>query len=777
MKKKIESIKQKNKLIDDVFNVEFYRLSNEDDKQKLNDLLNTQGCITIHDELLGQLEELVKSQNPKTIFTKESLKESAIKYIGNTPFEEYGVWVYYPWSNKLIHLLDEEEFVFVRTNRNQYKITPEEESLLSTKKIGVIGLSVGQSIALTIAMERSCGELRIADFDILELSNLNRIRTGTHNLGVKKTIVVAREIAEIDPYLKVVCFSEGITEENIDNFIVQNGKLDLLVDECDGLVVKILCRQKAKHYGVPVVMDTSDRGMLDVERFDLEPQRSLFHGLIDHLDINDIKKAKTNEEKVPYLLPMLGLETLSTKMKASMLEIEQTITTWPQLASSVALGGGIGADICRRILLNQFHDSGRYFVDLDELISDKNITKEIQEERFILRPSIQLEEMMSIIKKRNNSLIKGQVNLSDNLVKEIVNAATLAPTGANIQPWKFIYHKSSLYMFFDDRYSAGLLDCGNTTSFVGLGAATENLVLKSHELGLKVIIEKDTLNKDSKLIATYKFFEAVNDNIKNKIEPNICDELVATIHNRLTNRNIGKRIPIENERFERLIKITQSVPGADLKIIQDEKILDEIKEVTAVMDRIRVTHKGGHKDFLAEIRWTPEEAKLYSNGVDLLGTVDLTPSELAGWRVLKDWNVVNHLNNWGLGRATEKIQRKSIEGSSAVGLLTMPKFNCDDFYEAGRAFQRIWLLANQDNICVHPASLSTLIFNTFNHGDKNIFPEKMRSEVADMRKKFEKLFSINKSVGEVILFRFFIGGPPKSRSVRYPLDQVLQLIN
>ena len=86
------------------------------------------------------------------------------------------------------------------TNDASRSASPEEKETLSKKKIGIIGLSVGQSIALTIAMERTCGELRIADFDILELSNLNRIRAGLPNLGIAKTIVVAREIAEIDPW-------------------------------------------------------------------------------------------------------------------------------------------------------------------------------------------------------------------------------------------------------------------------------------------------------------------------------------------------------------------------------------------------------------------------------------------------------------------------------------------------------------------------------------------------------------------------------------------------
>lgn len=332
-----------------ISNPVFFRLKIEKDQTKLKELLTNNCDIVVFDEILGQVQELVKSKNPKTIYSKSDLTNAAKDHIGNVPYEQYGVWVYYPWAKRLVHILDEEEFVFVRTSRNQYKITPEEKEILSKKIIGVIGLSVGQSVSVTLAMERVCGELRLADFDILELTNLNRIRTGVHNLGIAKVYSVAREIAEIDPFIRVKCFAEGLTEQNMDDFFTADGKLDLLVEESDGFDIKVLCRYKARELRVPVIMEASDKCMIDVERFDLEPNRSILHGLLDHLDIDTLKKLKTNEEKIPYMLDILGLDTASLRLKASMLEIEQTVNTWPQLASAVTMGGGITADISRRI--------------------------------------------------------------------------------------------------------------------------------------------------------------------------------------------------------------------------------------------------------------------------------------------------------------------------------------------------------------------------------------------------------------------------------------------
>ena len=51
-----------------------------------------------------------------------------------------------------------------------------------------------------------------------------------------------------------------------------------------------------------------------------------------------------------------------------MTEIGKTITTWPQLASAVVLGGAITTDITRRILLKQYQNSGRFYVDLEKII-------------------------------------------------------------------------------------------------------------------------------------------------------------------------------------------------------------------------------------------------------------------------------------------------------------------------------------------------------------------------------------------------------------------------
>jgi hypothetical protein len=363
-------------VLSNIYRPLYYITINQNEQEKLNALISSRPGITIFDTIDGQLAELIRLNHPQQRLTKEESAALVTAHVnGNT--NQYGVWVYFPWSDKLVHTLDEEEFAQVRTSRNIYKITPEEITVLKSKKIGIIGLSVGQSIALTLAMERTCGELRLADFDEIELSNMNRIKVNIQDLGLNKAIVAARQIAELDPFINVVCFEKGITLDTIDDFFTAGGNLDVLVEECDGIDIKILARIKAKALQIPVVMDTNDKGMLDVERFDLEPDRPIFHGKVAELEalteteLTSKLNSLTIPEKIGYLGKIIGFENLSVAMQKSVGEMNKTIVGWPQLASAVTLGGAMITDISRKILLNQFTQSGRYFVDFDELFNDE----------------------------------------------------------------------------------------------------------------------------------------------------------------------------------------------------------------------------------------------------------------------------------------------------------------------------------------------------------------------------------------------------------------------
>jgi hypothetical protein len=506
-------------------------------------------------------------------------------------------------------------------------------------------------------MERSFGELRLADFDDLELSNLNRIRTPLHNMGLKKAYAVAREIYELDPYLKLTLFDDGLTESNIDAFFTEGGNLDVLVDECDGLDIKILARYKARDLKIPVVMDTSDRGMLDVERFDLEPDRPLLHGLVGDIDPSKIK-GLTNEQKIPYIIPMIGAEKISPRLKASMMEVEESINTWPQLATSVILGGAVGADVCRRILLDQYHDSGRYYIDLEELVGNK---KQIKLPEIPQKPSpLNIEELKQKVKQLDAE--ENAESVSKEIIDAIITAAGLAPSGGNMQPWKWIVKNNNVYLFHDEHYSFSLLDYNKYGSYVGLGAAIENAELKANELGYAVAINYFPLGKTDDLIAKLTF-------TKGNAEKDVLANFITT---RYTNREKGEYEPINPTEIEQIEKAIKSIENADITFITDREKINKVGNVVASADKVRMMHERGHHDtFVGEMRWNAEEVERTRDGIDI-ETVGVSAGEAAGFAMAKDYRAIKHLKDWDKGAAFEKLTKKvasaivSLSGSRII---------------------------------------------------------------------------------------------------------------
>ncbi|RZA03807.1 MAG: Rv1355c family protein [Sphingobacteriaceae bacterium] len=737
----------------------FYRLNTDTDKQTFNAFLDGGKVAIIHDEIKGQLQELIKSQNPSIKIKAEDYEALIAAHLNGADINEYGVWVYYPWSRNLVHLLDEDEFVEVRTNRNQYKITRQEQEFLKQKKIGIVGLSVGQSIALTIAMERICGEIRLADFDIAELSNLNRLRTGLHNMGINKTIIAAREILEIDPYIKIKLFHEGLNHKNMDEFFTADGKLDLFIEVCDGLDIKIESRYKARELQIPVVMDTNDKGMLDVERFDLEPNRPVLHGLADGLDPANIKSL-TNEEKIPYILKMVGAETISTRLKASMMEVEQSINTWPQLASSVVLGGALTTDVCRRILLDQYHDSGRYYVDLEDLVKDKKTETDSIPSSYIGPAELTREEMIQTVKGFSGKTTS--VEVPQSIITEIVKAGIMAPSGGNAQPWKFIYNDKGLFIFHDEHFSYSLLDFNHLGSYVAIGAVVENINIKASSLGFGIDVAYFPIESNNKVVAHIVF---------NMAEATAANQFLEKgIAIRVTNRDLFAKQPLPKDFYDSIKGAVKTYEGVELHIVDDEQLMKQLGEILATAEMLRIIHPRGHYDtFTNELRWTPEEIMQKADGVDV-NSLGASIGELAALKVAADSKAIDFIRDLKGGKAFTKAVNKSVASSSALGFITMPEYSELNFLQGGRALERIWIEANLAGVSFQPVAQLVFLIARLKQGNGADLDDYYRNEIGKLEKLFFNLLPelINKQV--VFIFRLSKAGEPKVRSLRRPVE-------
>lgn len=750
------------KKLNNVYKPVFYRISYTEQKNAFEQLLQSKPYIMIHDTMWAQLKELVKSKKPASTLSMDEIEADINMHLSGTPMDDYGVWVYYPWSERLVHILDEEEFKELRTNRNRYKITGEEQTKLYTKKVGVIGLSVGQSVSLTMAMERMFGELRIADFDDLEITNLNRLRSGVHNMGLLKTVLVAREIAEIDPYLKVIPFHEGITDENIEDFLLGGGKLDVLIDECDGVDVKIKCRVAARKHGIPVLMEASDRGTIDIERFDLEPERPILHGAVEHLDISRVKEAKTMEEKLPYILPIVGIETMSTRLKASAVEIGQTISTWPQLASAVTLGGGITADICRRVLLDQLHVSGRWFIDIEDLIGDPKPAQEAK--------SYDIDRLTHSAMKQAVALIPqaevANAVTDNNIISKLVEAAAISPSAGNNQPWKLYFDGRKIYLFDEKERSAAFANFRNMITFFTMGTVLENMELKASELGVGLDVQLFPL----KGTGEYNPIAAITAVSQQGV---VKDELVDYLHTRHTNRKWGKPGHIPAAAMEDMKKSIEGIAGVKMLVSEDDTVIKKMADIAGKSEKLRMFIPQGHSDlFNREIRWDAASAEQTRDGLDIR-TLDLQPKDVVGFRVIKDPKAIELVSGWKAGRALEDMSRNLVATSAAICIFTAPAFTPEHCISIGHALERVWLAAEKHKIALQPMMASILHFTRLNHGGAGDMPADIQKEFGELQAEFIQLFGLTSTHEEpLFLFRLCIADEPQVKSLRLNVDDI-----
>ncbi len=73
-----------------------------------------------------------------------------------------------------------------------------------------------------------------------------------------------------------------VTSGSRRNPSTSSRRRDVDYRECDSLDIKSTVSRVRR--GVPVLMATSDRGLVDVERYDAEPGRPIFHGLLGDID-------------------------------------------------------------------------------------------------------------------------------------------------------------------------------------------------------------------------------------------------------------------------------------------------------------------------------------------------------------------------------------------------------------------------------------------------------------------------------------------------------------
>lgn len=618
-------------------------------------------------------------------------------------------WVYYPWRRTLVAIPGPQTMRLVRLDRNRNKLTRQEQDRLGTLVVGVVGQSVGHAIAHTLALEGVCAELRLADFDRLELANLNRVPAGLFDLGANKAVVTARRIAELDPYLPVTVYPAGVTDEVIDEFM---DGLGVVVEECDSLDIKLAVREAARRHRIPLLMETSDRGLLDVERYDLEPEREPFHGLLGGVGRAEMRGLSTRD-KAPYVIRILDAEGLSTDFAASLVEIDQTLSSWPQLGGDVQLGGATVAAAVRRIGLGRPLPSGRTRVDIQQCLD------------ALAEPVATPDPDWSAVAERRFPTPADLAALPT--AEAVAAAAGLAPSGGNVQPWTMTADGAGLRIELDPDATTGM-DIAYRGSAVAIGAALHNARAAAAALG--VLGEADLVEGPSRLTATLSWGTGADPDLA-RDHPDLLT--------RHTNRRLGTGAAVDSAILDALGQAARDGGGV-LRWVVGPVNLDEAATLLAASDRIRYLTPTLHTEMIGELRWPGDDL---DTGLDLR-TLALAPDELAKIAIGRRADVMARVREFGGGLALGEYSLDRVRTASALVAVCVGGAGAEpglaDYARAGAAVQRVWVEAERRGLAVQPMSPVFL----YAHTDEELEATApgFGSELAQLRERFWKLLAI-----------------------------------
>jgi molybdopterin/thiamine biosynthesis adenylyltransferase len=634
-------------------------------------------------------------------------------------------WVYYPWRRAVVKVLGPRSFRRLRLDRNRNLITAEEQDRLGELRVGVVGLSSGHVIAHTLALQGLCGTLRLADFDELELTNLNRVPASVFDLGVNKAIAAARRIAELDPYLTVDAVPAGLTPAGADAFL---SGLDVVIEECDSLDVKALVREQARARGLAVLMATSDRGLVDVERFDLEPQRPIFHGLLGELDTATLAGLST-AQKVPHVLRLVEAGGLTARAAASIVEVGHILATWPQLAGDVTVGAAAMAEAVRRIGLGEPLSSGRVHLNVSAALDRLSEPEAGAPATFTDEDDVPFEP-------------------SDALVA-VVWAANRAPSGGNVQPWHFRTSADSVTVYLAQE-STSTIDIGFRGSAVAVGAAAFNARAAAAAKGYAAQVSYAESAEGTPMTAHIQLTAGA--------DPTLARYYPALLR-RETNRRHGAPTALTAASGDALVRAAEQ-EGAHVRLLTERDDIAAAADIFAAADRIRFLTPRLHADMAEELRWPGDDAT--DTGIDVR-SLELEPGALLVLDMLTRAEVMEALSEWDGGHALGADTHTRVMASTALAVIAVDGADLADYARGGAAVEAVWIVAQELGLAVQPISP---VFLYAQHDDElEDVSADYAQALADLRSRFRTLTGTAHR-SPVLVLRLATAPPPSVRSRR-----------
>jgi nitroreductase len=346
-------------------------------------------------------------------------------------------------------------------------------------------------------------------------------------------------------------------------------------------------------------------------------------------------------------------------------------------------------------------------------------------------------------------------------IKKVLEAAILAPSGENCQPWQIRLTGNKLELYNDPNKDTSIYNHNQMGSMVAHGAFLENLSIASKVMGLTLKIQIFPDQNDPDLVAIVEFTE------NNAHE----DSLYQAILKRTTNRKFYKKVSLTPEQKKVLIDSGDEVGNGQVKLIENAELIKKISEPISLNEQLIFENPLLHNFFYNHVRWTKEEDDKFKDGF-YIKTLELNPIQKLSLKLLKSWKWALRARKIRMSKQIAKDNAKNYGSASAIGVVIIPGNISNDYITAGRIMERVWLKVTSMRLSLQPMTGVLFFMQKILAKQDSDFSANEIILIKDAYKEIARSFDVSEDQTIAMLFRIGDGGEPSARSSRFDISQI-----
>ena len=339
-------------------------------------------------------------------------------------------------------------------------------------------------------------------------------------------------------------------------------------------------------------------------------------------------------------------------------------------------------------------------------------------------------------------------------IERIIRAGIRAPSGDNVQPWRFVVSGNSINIFDIPERDTSLYNCSQNTSHIAHGAAIENMVIAAGVFGYNIIVKYFPEQTDQSLVATLILSPSKK----------VYDSLYEAIIKRCTNRKAYRQQKLDVKLCQAILSCNTDHPSSKIILFEDPQQIKKLASAQSANEQIVLENQRLHSFLFHHIRWSEKEEKTKKDGM-YIKTLELPPPQKAIFRLYSYWPIAKFFNFIGLSKVVAKENARIFASSAALGAIAMKSDSPLDYVEAGRVFQRIWLTVTAHNAWLQPLTGITFFIRHIQTGHPEHFSEKHQKIIRNSYEILKKSCRIDKGT-IALFFRIGYGPSPSANSSR-----------